>query len=164
MTINPRDYDPNELREMARERGESPAGLGDAGGAPDPDDLGGGSQPSAGTASAVRSDLYRELMPLEAGVAGGLTKPYLGHLPDTYAGELLVFEWLEFLLSNAGYRGVQDALGYYESIGWLTDDAESDLSDYLLGIEGEAAADGGDLDVDDHMMSLVYIAKLVSMQ
>ena len=48
-------------------------------------------------------------------------------------------------------------------MGWITGDVESTHGDYLLGIDDEGANDGNTLDVDDHMLSLVYIAKLGSM-
>lgn len=157
MTINPRDYDLNELREMARERGDGPANLGSSS-APDPDDWEGMNEtPSNET---FRSAMYRELLPLEAG-ADDTEKPYLRELPDNYANEFLVFEWLEFLLMHAGYRGAQNALDYYESIGWITEDVEADLSDYLLGID-DTGPESEDLTMNDHLVSLTYIAKIVS--
>ena len=162
MSINPRDYDLDELRKMARERGGKTNG-----GNVEEADIGGlGSmgprdeEVSAG--SSFRAGLYRELLPLEAG-AGQTTKPYLKTLPEHYAGEHLIFEWLEFLFLHTGYQGATEALDYYESVGWITESVESSLGDYLLGIEDTAASERNDLDVDDHMLSLVYIAKLSSM-
>jgi len=174
MTINPRDYDLDELRKMARERGNDPRGsprnegseespspemgAGSAGGST------GGGWESMDTESGrdkFESGLYRELLPLEAG-ASGLEKPYLTALPETYAAEFIVFEWLEFLLGNFGYRGAHEALQYYEAVGWITEDVERTLNDYILGIE-EQGGQQYDLDTDDHKLSLVYIARLVSM-
>ena len=168
MTINPRDYDLDELREMARKRGDDDVrdGGGDADRPPeDPAEMEWGALDddvgmSAG--DSLRAGLYRELLPLVGG--GGPDKPYLRSVPDTYAAEFVVFEWLEFLLLHAGYQGATDALHYYESIDWVTEDVASQLDDYLLGIENEAAGDRAELDVDDHMLSLVYIAKLAGMQ
>jgi flagellar protein FlaE len=161
MSLNPRDYDLDELRKMARERGGQTTGGEDL---EEPDiglgTVGGDENVTAG--SSFRAGLYRELMPLEAG-AGQTTKPYLAALPEQYAGEHLIFEWLEFLLLHAGYKGATEALDYYESIEWITEDVESALGDYLLGIDDQAANEPTDLDVDDHLLSLVYIAKLESM-
>ncbi len=159
MSINPSDYDLDELRKMARERGDE-AGDGDVG----ETDVGlgvGTDDADTAAASSFRASLYRELLPLEAG--SDAAKPYLDGLPDHYAGEHLVFEWLEFLLLHAGYQGAAEALDYYESVGWITEDVESALNDYLLGID-ERAAEGTDLDIDDHLLSLVYVAKLASMR
>ncbi|MBV0924658.1 flagella E [Halomicroarcula limicola] len=165
MTINPRDYDLDELRKIARQRGdrENGNGLGE-GGIPDPGDLDvgledGDEEVVAG--SSLRSGLYRELLPFLAG--DSQEKPYLGTLPETYAAEFVVFEWLEFLLMHSGYQGADEALAYYESIDWITEEVEADLSDYLLGIDESATNDGNDLSVDDHMLSLVYVAKLAAM-
>jgi flagellar protein FlaE len=163
MSINPRDYDLDELRKMARERGGGPNGADADGDEPEWNPLEQDAEEMVGS-SSFRAGLYRELLPLQAG-ADGLTKPYLRVLPQNYAGEYLVFEWLEFLLLHAGFQGATDALEYYESVEWLTEDVKSSLRDYLMGIDEEAAAaEANDLDVDDHMLSLVYIAKLVSTQ
>jgi len=167
MSINPRDYDLDELRKMARERG------GEAGGDEvDERDIGlesdvsspgdGSSGAGPGVDGSFRAGLYRELLPLEAG--NDTDKPYLDTLPEHYAAENLVFEWLEFLLLHAGYQGALEALDYYESVGWITETCESALNDYMLGLGEQPSSDGSDLDIDDHLLSLVYIAKLASME
>ncbi|EMA18529.1 FlaD/FlaE family flagellar protein [Haloarcula argentinensis] len=160
MTINPRDYDLDELRKMARQRGN---GMGDED-VPDPTDLDMGlddSEEEVLAGSSFRSGLYRELLPFLGGDAQ--EKPYLETLPETYAAEFVVFEWLEFLLMHSGYQGADEALDYYRSIDWITEDVQDDLSDYLLGIDESATNDDNELSVDDHMLSLVYIAKLTAM-
>jgi flagellar protein FlaE len=153
MSINPRDYDLDELRELADGPGPTVDGNGGVGVATAGDDHV-GERP-------LRDGLYRELLPLEAG-GGTVEKPYLPELPESYVGEQFLFEWLEFLQTKAGYQGATEALSYYESIGWLTPAVESALGEYLLGIENGDAT--GDLDIDDHVLSLAYIAKLASMR
>lgn len=161
MSLNPRDYDLDELRKMARKRGGQTNGAE----ARNPE-LGLESAESNGAdvtpGGTYRKGLYRELLPLEAS-GEQATKPYLETLPEEYTGEKLVFEWLEFLLLHAGYQGATEALSYYGSIGWITEDVESTLGDYLLGIDNQNAAGATELDVEDHMLSLVYLAKLASM-
>ena len=164
MSINPRDYDLDELRKMARQRGERNGGLGDDEEMPDPTNLDVGLEEGdedmvAG--NSFRAGLYRELLPFLSGEDH--EKPYLDSLPETYAAEFVIFEWLEFLLMHSGYQGADEALAYYESIDWLTEEVQSDLSDYLLGIDESATNDGNDLSVDDHLLSLVYVAKLTEM-
>ena len=164
MTINPRDYDLDELRKIARQRGERNGGLGDDEEMPDPTNLDVGLEEGdedmvAG--NSFRAGLYRELLPFLSGEDH--EKPYLDSLPETYAAEFVIFEWLEFLLMHSGYQGADEALAYYESIDWLTEEVQSDLSDYLLGIDESATNDGNDLSVDDHLLSLVYVAKLTEM-
>jgi len=164
MTINPRDYDLDELRKMARQRGERSGGLSEDEDIPDPANLEMGledGEEDVLAGSSLRSGLYRELLPFLSG--DSQEKPYLGALPETYAAEFVVFEWLEFLLMHSGYKGADEALAYYESIDWITEHVRSDLSDYLLGIDESATNDDNDLSVDDHMLSLVYIAKLTAM-
>ena len=156
--MNPSDYDLDELRKMARER-DGKQGEGE-----EPDlglDSMRGETPSTGSPDSFRAGLYRELLPLEAG--GDAEKPYLEGLPEENSGEHLIFEWLEFLLLHAGHQGAREAVAYYESVGWITEDCESELKDYMLGLDEQAATDPADLDVDDHLLSLVYIAKLASM-
>lgn len=164
MSINPSDYDLNELRKMARERGGD---TGDGTRDVEKADIGlsgvdAGSKPSSTGQNSFRAGLYRELLPLEA--TNDATKPYLDTLPEHYAAENLVFEWLEFLLLHAGYQGAIEALDYYESVDWITEECEATLNDYMLGLEAGAGSEGTDLDIDDHLLSLVYIAKLASMQ
>jgi flagellar protein FlaE len=160
MSLNPREYDLEELRKMARERGGPTAeGDGDA-------DIGLSAVPTeegVAAGSSFRSGLYRELLPLQAG-ADDDEKPYLTTLPEEYVGEHLIFEWLEFLLLHTGYQGATEALSFYESVGWITETVEDDLGDYLLGMDDQAATEENDLDIDDHLLSLVYVAKLASMQ
>lgn len=176
MTINPKDYDLNELREMARGGGDASGGSvgGGSGGSsdapPKPGGGGGGSGSSGpdlstgqrtGRDEAFRSNLYRELLPLESALGDDVSKPYLASLPETQAAEYMIFEWLEFLQDNAGFRGATEALSYYESVGWITEEVESDLGDYLLGLD--EGSEGAELEMDDHLLSLVYVAKLLSM-
>jgi flagellar protein FlaE len=165
MSINPSDYDLNELRKMARERGGE-AGEGKRDGDESEIGLSSGvdtpSTPSGGAGNSFRAGLYRELLPLEA--TNDASKPYLDSLPEHYAAENLIFEWLEFLLLHAGYQGAMEALDYYESVDWITEECESKLNDYMLGLEEGAGSEGTDLDIDDHLLSLVYVAKLASME
>lgn len=162
MTINPRDYDLDELRKMAREQrpGNGHGDVEDL----DPAELAMAMDDDEDVAAgdSFRAGLYRELLPFLGG--DSLEKPYLSHLPETYAAEFVVFEWLEFLLMHSGYHGAEDALDYYADVEWITESVQSSLTDYLRGIDESGANDGNSLDVDDHMLSLVYVAKLHSMQ
>lgn len=165
MSINPRDYDLDKLRKMARERGGATIPVGDdedddPPSAPDFDTVGLSGDVLGD--DAYRSQLYRQLLPLESMAGGDPEKPYLQSLPETYAGELVVFEWLSYLLEKAGFRGATEAIDYYVEVEWITDDVGDELEDYLLGLE-ERSADG-DLTIDDHLLSLVHIGKLASMQ
>ena len=154
MTMNPNDYDPNELRGA----GEAPGGafLGATGGAGAD-----GTGPMAAD-EVLQSNQYRELFLLERATGeDGLEKPYLASLPQSYAAELVIFEWLEFLVDRTGFRRTLDVLRYYRSIEWLTDETEARLREYLQSFDDGGSDDG--LDRSDHLLSLVYIARLAAM-
>lgn len=70
-----------------------------------------------------------------------MEKPYLDALPRSYAAELVIFESLEFLVDRTGFRRTSDALPYDRSIGWLTDDAEARLREYLRSFDDGGADD-----------------------
>lgn len=117
---------------------------------------------SIGSDEVLRSNQYRELFLLEQATdRGDLEKPYLLGLPGSYVAEVVVFEWLEFLVDRAGFRRTLDVLRYYRSIDWLTEDAENRLREYLQSFDGGGA--DGRLDRSDHLLSLVYIARLAAM-
>ncbi len=153
MTINPSDYDVNELRE--RPDGIDPFGLD---GANHEIGLGG----PTGAEEVLESGQYRELFLLQSTIGdGSLEKPYLEGLPDAYAAEILVFEWLEFLLAKSGFKRTLDVLQYYRSIEWITDGVAEQLREYLTGLE-EPNGESGELTRADHMLSLVYIARIAA--
>lgn len=153
MSTNPNDYDPSELR-GGSDRSEGvflgSSGGGDVGG------LGG----FGGDESL--SNQYRELFLLQqTSGSGDLERPYLDSLPRSYAAEVLVFEWLEFLVDRVGFRRSIDALRYYRSVEWITEPVEAGLRDYLTSFDDSGAS--GELDRSDHLTSLVYIARLAAM-
>ena len=116
------------------------------------------SQPGA----ALRRTQLEQLLIHETAASDGLSKPYLTALPSAYAAERLLFDWLEFLVLKGGFKRTMDALRYYNTVGWVTDEVEADLRDYLVGFSGEVS-DTDAFDVDDHHLSLVYVARLSSM-
>ncbi|MFC7228251.1 flagella E [Salinirubellus salinus] len=105
-----------------------------------------------------RADRLEQLL-IHQATAG--QRPYLEAVPSGYAAESVVFDWLAFLVDRAGYRATLDALRYYRSVGWLTERAEDQLAEYLRGFPAPPA--GESLDVDDHQQSLVFVAKLASL-
>ena len=109
----------------------------------------------------LRSSELEQLF-LYQSAADEVTRPYLRSLPDSYASERVVFDWLEFLVLKSGFKRTFEALRYYRSIDWITDDVSSALEDYLIGFSDDV--DGGvDLSIEDHQLSLVYVARLASM-
>ncbi|WP_425604193.1 FlaD/FlaE family flagellar protein [Halobellus salinisoli] len=119
-------------------------------------------RPRGRASELLRENQLEQLLVHETAAADRLAKPYLSSLPDAYAAERLVFDWLEFLVLNGGYKRTMDALRYYHTVEWLTEDVEAELQDYLVGFSGEVSSTR-EYDVDDHHLSLVYIARLASM-
>ncbi len=120
--------------------------------------------PTRGVAAdALRSNQLEQLfLHQSAMVTEEMTKPYLGSLPQKYAAERVIFDWLEFLVLKGGFKRTMDALRYYRTIEWITPDVEDALQDYLVGFT-EDGQGSHDLDVDDHQLSLLYVARLASM-
>ena len=86
-------------------------------------------------------------------------KPYLATMPEGFAADMILIEWLEFLTSQAGYRETSRAIDYYETIGWIDQSVADDLAEYLRGFDD--IADSGDgLTIDHHTESLRYISQL----
>jgi archaellum component FlaD/FlaE len=119
-------------------------------------------RPRSRPGKALRENQLEQLLVHETAASGELSKPYLTSHPNAYAAERLIFDWLEFLVLKGGYKRTMDALRYYHTVGWLTDDVEVELRDYLVGFSGEVS-DTETYDVADHHLSLVYIARLASM-
>ena len=93
----------------------------------------------------------------QTAIGGDGGKPYVGTLPDGYAAELLVVEWLEYLVDTVGVHGTARAIDYYESIDWITEAVAADLEEYLHGFEPESA---DRLRPEEHMRSLAYVDEL----
>ncbi|WP_229110208.1 FlaD/FlaE family flagellar protein [Halapricum desulfuricans] len=85
-------------------------------------------------------------------------KPYLATMPDGYGSELIVFEWLEYLVGEVGVRSTAEAIDYYERIDWLSEPVADSLQDYLRGFDDDST--GGNLTIDHHTRSLKYIGQL----
>lgn len=145
MTLNPRDYDLGELE------GREAAGT----------DNGSTHASEVAPDEILQSNQYRELMQLEA-MTDDLEKPYLNSLPDAYAAEVVIFEWLEYLVGMAGFKGALEALRYYRTIGWVTADIEDALGDYLRSFDDPKRKDPSGLSRADHQLSLVYVAKIAA--
>jgi archaellum component FlaD/FlaE len=124
----------------------------------------GNAAPGRGVAAdALRSNQLEQLfLHQSAMVTEEMTKPYLAGLPQKYAAERVIFDWLEFLVLKGGFKRTMDALRYYRTIEWITPEVEDALQDYLVGFT-EDGQGSHDLDVDDHQLSLLYVARLASM-
>lgn len=158
MPLNPRDYDPEELRSAANEElgdrnlRELRERIADHDHSPD-------------AKQALRSTQVKELLLRESGTEPtDMERPYLSAIPQVYAARLTLFEWLDFLLQRAGVRRTLEAIDYYADIGWIADSVAAELRDHVRAFDAlpeEGASKP--LEVPDHILSLVYIARLESM-
>ncbi|MFC6825923.1 FlaD/FlaE family flagellar protein [Halopelagius fulvigenes] len=120
-------------------------------------------RPRGRAGEVLRQNQLEQLLVHETAAAGdSLRKPYLRTLPNEYAAERVVFDWLEFMVLKGGFKRTMDALRYYLTVDWITEDVETELHDYLIGFSGNVA-DTTEFDVDDHHLSLLYVARLTSM-
>ena len=106
-------------------------------------------EPAANAGSAGRSD----------------GKPYLDSLPGGYVVDLVVMEWLEFLVGEFGPEEAVRTIQYYERIEWISESASEQLLAFLGGladVEPDEGAEFGvvELDIDDHIQSLTFISQL----
>jgi len=156
MTLNPREYDPEELRSAARKDDdenirELKKRL---------------SEHEHETAEAVRSGQLKQLLFMHSSASEQrLERPYLESMPGKYAAEITLFEWLEFLLERGGVKRSLQALDYYENVGWIGEEASEKLRNHVRGFAGPADEEKHtDLEMADHVLSLVFIARLASME
>lgn len=191
MSLDPRRYDLDELRAASgMETGgtdderptELPGGriatlAAETGPEPEPEP-----DPDAGPAAPDRpastppagTDRPAAAVAFESAVARDLAirdaanpveeRPYLPDLPESFTAEALLFEWLDFLVRQAGREAAAGTLSFYERIGWLGADAAANIETYLSGLNEPGVDEDGDLDVDDHRVSLHYVARLAALR
>ena len=92
-------------------------------------------------------------------------KPYLTAIPGDYVGDLVVMEWLEFLVEESTVTDAARAVNYYERIEWIDEDAADHLRSFLSGFgnidRNKVSQPGTDqLNRTHHVHSLKYIMKL----
>lgn len=91
--------------------------------------------------------------------------PYLTSLPEAYVADLLVMEWMKFLVENSDVTDAARAIRYYERIDWVTSDVAQTLQEYLVGfgnvnfVEIERSTTTG-LSLSHHAHSLKYVRAL----
>lgn len=92
----------------------------------------------------------------------------LSALADTYATEIIVFEWLTGLVATAGPAATLRAIAYYEEIGWIDREVKQYLEDVLSGpdldMNVDPSRDPNELTAEDHAESYEYIMKLDAVQ
>jgi len=94
---------------------------------------------------------------------GAERTPYLTALPDSYAADALVFQWLGELVETAGPAAALKAVSYYEDVDWIGPSVSAALEEYLGGPGIDVYVDPNepdDLTAEDHATSYEYILKL----
>ena len=98
-------------------------------------------------------------------LAAGGEKPYLTQLPGDYVGDLVVMEWLEFLVGKSNVTDAARAVNYYERIEWIGPNVADQLRSFLSGF-GDIDRNKVDrpgtehLERNHHIKSLKYIMQL----
>ena len=80
---------------------------------------------------------------------------------------VVLMKWLQYLVDKLGKNNLQDILGYYVDIDWISDDVRLDLIKYSKGItDAKEGAKRGmtNLSTRDHIQSLLFIQKLKGQQ
>lgn len=118
--------------------------------------------PGAGGAAGAQSDPATDSERLGGDRAD---RPYLRDLPGGYVADLLVMEWLEFLVEEGSVTDAARAIDYYERVGWVSDGVADDLVDHLTGfgdVDRNRVDDPGcdDLAPEHHTRSLKYVVQL----
>lgn len=103
----------------------------------------------------------------EGDLSEGPRKPYLTSLPGDYVGDLMVMEWLEFLVEESSTTDAVRAVNYYERVEWIDEDVANQLKAFLSGfgdIDRNLMDRPGtsELDLDHHTRSLKYIMQLTN--
>lgn len=98
-------------------------------------------------------------------LAGSQQQPYLATLPGDYVGDLVVMEWLEFLVTNSDVTDAARAVNYYERIEWVAPEVAERLRAFLSGfgtVDRNLVDKPGTatLGREHHTTSLRYITQL----
>jgi len=111
-----------------------------------------------GTETEITVDTFEEL-PEETGTRKSIK---LLKVPETPRETILLLKWLEFLLTKAGYDGLEEVLGYYVDIGWISEEVMFQMIKYARGIKTSQLPEREDglMTIQDHIISLLFIEAL----
>jgi len=91
-------------------------------------------------------------------------EPRLTRIPGDAKSIMLLLKWIEFLMEKVGYEGLEDVLNYYVDIYWISEEVLMSVLRYARGIklyhENSDWRPVGYMNVQDHLMSLLYIEAL----
>lgn len=91
-----------------------------------------------------------------------ITSSKLLKIPESPRETILLLKWLEFLLTKAGYDGLEEVLGYYVDIGWISEEVMFQMIKYARGIKASQIPEREDglMTTQDHIISLLFIEAL----
>ena len=103
--------------------------------------------------------------PAEPGQAGDVPRrrPVLESVPDSFAGEVLVMEWLSVLMEGSGPADALRAVGHYEDAGWISREVRDHLVDVIGGPTLDVHVDptqSSESTADEHAVSHRYLSVL----
>lgn len=102
-----------------------------------------------------------------ATAADSTEQPHLNEPPGGYLSDVLIMEWLDFLVGEFDARNAIRAINHYERIDWIGEPMRDHCYEVLQGIaDGEYPyrdeSGPTELTMDDHRQSLRYIENLAT--
>ena len=108
--------------------------------------------------------IEEEVIDMPTDLTGVHDKKYnLEELPEDTLSTMLVFKWLEFLISRVGLSNLIDILDYYYNLGWISEKVVNRLikiSKNMKYLNEEFRKPMDKMISEDHIVSLLYIEKL----
>ena len=104
--------------------------------------------------------------PVSEAVSDPDTRPVLESVPDSYAGEVLVMEWLSVLMEGSGPADALRAVGHYEDAGWISREVRDHLVDVIGGPTLDVHIDptqSRESTADEHAISYRYLSVLTQL-
>ncbi|AKH97836.1 FlaD/FlaE family flagellar protein [Halanaeroarchaeum sulfurireducens] len=119
--------------------------------------------PESGSETAAASG--EEFQFGAAVTSAGDTTPSVERPPDGYLADVVMLEWLDFLVDSYDARTAVRAINYYERIGWIGEPMRDHCVDLVMGItdaEYVYRDEFGttDITMTDHRRSLRYVEEL----
>lgn len=123
------------------------------------------SEPAAETA---QNDAAHQETGFQFGAAAVSTDgdgPYLERPPDGYLSDVVMLEWLDFLVDTYDARNAVRAINYYERIGWIGEPMRKHCVEMVMGITDADYVyrdefGTTDISMADHRRSLGYVEEL----
>lgn len=123
-------------------------------------------EPEPERAPAAESERTPPAGPERPAAGGPGREPVLESVPDSYAGEVLVMEWLSVLMDGSGPADALRAVGHYEDAGWISQEVRDHLVDVIGGPTLDVHVDptqSRESTADEHAVSYRYLSVLAQL-